>query len=199
MFAYCLNNPVISEDENGKRTYVINGIGNDNDDEVPDNIQEFCDALEAAGVNNVVPIAVYTKQPGLLLLLGVGQVILEMLNIDIYSDQVYEAIQQDLADHPLEDGEQLNIIGYSGGGQIALNVAEMFGDQVDNVILIGAPVFEIINGDFTVSAIYSPHDLLSLNSIVGFNNYNNGRHGHGGYFEPPYVQRTLDTVSNIID
>jgi triacylglycerol esterase/lipase EstA (alpha/beta hydrolase family) len=199
MFAYCLNRPVICADSNGKRTYVINGIGNDNEDEVPDYIQEFCDELEEAGVENVSPIAVYKNQPGILAVVGFFQVIAEMVNIDVYSTAVYLSIQQDLEAHPLEDGEQLNLIGYSGGGQIALNVAEMLGDQVDNVILIGAPVAEIRNGSFKISAIYSPHDPFSWNVSMGYDTYSNGRHGHGGYFKQPYMQRTVDTVVSIID
>ena len=58
MFAYCLNRPVSCADSDGRRTYVINGIGNDNEDEAPKNIQKFRDALEEAGVSDVHTIPV---------------------------------------------------------------------------------------------------------------------------------------------
>ena len=198
MFAYCLNKPVTCVDRNGKRTYVINGIGNDNEDEVPEYIQKFCDEMEEAGVENVHPIAVYTNQPGFRAAIGFFQAIMEMMNIDVYSSAVYSVIQQDLADHPLEEGEQLNIIGYSGGGQVALNVAEMLGDQVDNVILIGAPVMEIFNGDYTVTMIYALFDPFSWNIGWGYNVYFSGLHGHGGYFKGTQLQNTVDIVTSII-
>ena len=75
----------------------------------------------------------------------------------------------------------------------------MLGDQVDNVILIGAPVTEIRNGNFKISAIHSPHDPFSWNVSIGYDTYSNGRHGHGGYIKQPHMQRTVDTVVSIIN
>ena len=53
-----------------------------------------------------------------------SQVIIEMVNIDVYSTQLANQIASDLANNPLAKGEQLNLIDYSGGGQVVLNAAE---------------------------------------------------------------------------
>ena len=183
MFAYCLNNPIFRYDSNGRRTYVINGIGNDEEDDAPEYIKEFCVLLEENDVDDAKAIPVYTGQSGAGILKGIVQVVLEMCNIDVYTAYAYAYIMADLQEAPLEEGEKLNIIGYSGGGQIALNVAEKIDEKVDNVILIGTPVMEILDGSAKVSLLYSYGDPFSWNVGFGFDSYCTGTGGHHSYFK----------------
>ena len=52
-------------------------------------------------------------------------------------------IAKDLAANPLEDGEQLNLAGYSYGSVLQAHVAIALADQgikVDNLSLVGSPI-----------------------------------------------------------
>lgn len=80
----------------------------------------------------------------------------EWLNLDVYSNKLADQVLSDLQNEPVEKGEQLNLVGYSGGGQVVLNAAEKLEGKakVDNVVLIGAPVFEVGIRDPKVTNIY---------------------------------------------
>ena len=99
-----------------------------------------------------------------------SQVIIEMVNIDVYSTQLANQIASDLANNPLAKGEQLNLIDYSGGGQVVLNAAEKLNGiaTINNTVLIGAPIEEIFNNTGNVTVICSACDPSSWTFGWGF-------------------------------
>ena len=199
MFAYCNNNSVICIDPRGKRTYIINGINNDSLYDVPDYIKDFANGLEELGIENVMSIAVYNGQSGICgTLKGISQVVAEMLNIDIYTDDVVNYITEDISNNPIKAGETINLIGYSGGGQIALNVMERTNRKIDNVVLIGTPVSEIWKTSTKISMIYGGWDPLSWNIGWGYKSYFMGWIGHTDYFKKKNKKKLLKIVSSII-
>lgn len=58
-------------------------------------------------------------------------------------DNAVSQISQNMADNPLEEGEQFNLAGYSYGSVVqahaALRLANK-GQKIDNLILIGSPI-----------------------------------------------------------
>ena len=198
-FAYCKNMPICCTDPNGQKTYIINGIGNDQKNGPPAYAEELAHKLRQAGEPNVTAIGVYHEQNSFWgKALGVAQVALEMLNIDVYSDDVYKAIQADLEQNPLAEGEKLTLIGYSGGGQIALNVMEDLDGMVDHVILIGTPVAEMWDSSEDVTLICSNSDILSWNIGFGFKSYNLGNVGHTEYFNEQNIDSVVEIMMNTI-
>jgi len=66
----------------------------------------------------------------------------KMGKLEGYSSLKKAEIVSDLQSTPLEKGEQVNIIGYSGGGYVTLQVAMKLvesGQKVDNVVVFGTP------------------------------------------------------------
>lgn len=202
MFTYCLNNPVIRIDYGGNRSYFINGIGNYEKDDAPGYAKNFENELEECGGGEVVLIPVYKGQSNeILTVVGGLQVVLEMLNFDIYTDMVVNSILTDLAENPLAEGETLNLIGYSGGGQLALNTMEALAAHdiyVDNVVLIGAPVAEVWYNSTKVSMLWSSKDVLSWNICQGVNTHYVGHLGHQDYFRKAYIKDTAMLVASIL-
>ena len=92
----------------------------------------------------------------------------------------------------------LTIIGYSGGGQLALNVTEKLAVPVDNVVLIGSPVMEVMNSKTDVSVIYSNYDPLSWNIGYGAGFYNVGNVRHTQYFNSGNIGRIAQLVAALI-
>ena len=198
MFTYCLNRPITAVDSSGSRTYFINGISNDGEDS-PEYADNFAKAMGEQNVDDVILIPVYTNQDTIVkTAVGAIEVALEMCNVDVYTGEVVNAILADLENNPLKDGEQINIVGYSGGGQIALNAMEVLGDQVDNVILIGTPVMEIFKTRTKISMIYAGYDVLSWNLTIGVEQYFGGWYGYGGYFSVSNIENTVSTVKKIL-
>lgn len=109
-------------------------------------------------------------------------------------------IENDLAENPLAEGEQLNLIGYSGGGQVALNVVEKLSYKVDNVILIGAPVFEIFTADASVLVIDGGWDPLSIPGVLTgkMTTYLAGWYSHEGYFNKANIDTTARIVADFL-
>ena len=194
MFAYCGNRPAFAFDSTGHRTYFLNGIMNPYEDDVPNYVKRFQAAMRKYEVHDVTGIPLYKSQTQWSV--GMLQIINEMLNIDEYTQSTVDWIENDLDKNPLAEGEQLNIIGYSGGGQIALNVAEKLSYQVDNVILIGAPVFEIFTSDASVLAIRGGWDPLSITGVLScnMNTHLAGWYSHEGYF----YEENIDTTARIV-
>ena len=202
MFAYCNNNPVMRIDTFGNRSYFINGISNDEKDDAPGYAKDFEEEMEECGADDVILIPVYKSQSNLFLTgIGAIQVVLEMLNCDIYTSTIVSRILADLSENPLKEGETLNLIGYSGGGQLALNVMEALASQgitVDNVVLIGTPVAEIWDAPTRVSILFSSNDILSLNLGSGFDSYYVGHLAHGDYFKEQHIGNIAVLVSSIL-
>ena len=108
-------------------------------------------------------------------------------------------IKEGLKSKALARGEQLNLIGYSGGGQIALNVMEKLQGKITNVVLIGAPIAEVWKTKTKISVIYSGKDLLSWNIGWGFRSYFAGWIAHTDYFNSKNINNIAKIVNRIID
>ena len=193
MFVYCLNCPVTGIDFYGNRAYFINGINNDEESGPPPYAKVFEQKLEELGAEDVIPIPVFNNQSGLWgIIKGSFQVICEALNYDLYTSYIIEMINKNLKANPLKEGETISLIGYSGGGQLALNVMEAMEGQIDNVVLIGTPVAEIGNTETKVHMIYSKIDFLSWNLGCGYSLYCIGMVGHTSYFSKKYIDRLAE-------
>ena len=107
----------------------------------------------------------------------------------------------DLAKNPLEKGETLNLIGYSGGGQLALNVMEVLAAQgiiANNVVLIATPIAEIWNTPTKISMLSSSKDILSMNIGSGYDNYYVGHLSHWDYFKKGHIDDIAGLVAQIL-
>jgi len=68
-----------------------------------------------------------------------------------------------LANNPLKSGEKLNLIGYSGGGQVALNVAQNLEGRykVDHVVTLGSPIMPLDKSNINrTTHIVSERDIF---------------------------------------
>ena len=128
---------------------------------------------------------------------------MEMNNEGKYSKNVANMILDDLKKDPLDKGEELNLIGYSGGGQIVLNVCELLQGKatVDNSVLIGAPVSELtLNNTGETTMIYAGFDPLSWNiSWYPISFEFAGWFGHTSYFNEDNIGKVADLVNKHID
>ena len=196
LYNFAMNNPLCYIDPTGLRTYIINGIANSNESGPPQYSEDLKKELLNQGVQNVRTIGVYN---GTNVLSGTWNVIKEMANAGDYTDNIFDIIMNDLAMYPLANGEELNLIGYSGGGQIALNVAEKLEGHygVNNTILVGAPVLELtLNNTGRTVSMWAAWDPLSWNAawydvIFEFA----GWFGHTDYFS----NFNLNNTANIIN
>ena len=199
-YVYANNNPVNAIDPSGLRTYFINGINNSKEEGSPQYSIDFANKLTEKGVEDVRTIGVYN---GTGTITGVGQVAMEMVNKGKYAENVANKILEDLENDPLADGEELNLIGYSGGGQIVLNVCELLQGKatVDNSVLIGTPVSELtLNNTGETTMIYAGFDPLSWNvSWYPISLEFAGWIGHTSYFNKDNIGKVADLVNKHID
>ncbi len=206
-YLYCLNNPLKNLDPDGKRTYAINGIRNTSN-QPPKPMVDFVQSL-----NRMLGRQEVFNTPGIYnqgTYRDLASVALEMVNVNQYSSQITAYIQSDLKNRPLDPGEKLNLIGYSGGGQIAFNVADKLSGEyfVNNLITLGSPYSELTRGNIgQVTHFNSFFDPISYPSMFDFRtslfDFNsNGsyfwdvRHsGNNSYLNNPKV---LDSISRIL-
>ncbi|NUM45018.1 MAG: WXG100 family type VII secretion target [Anaerolineales bacterium] len=77
-----------------------------------------------------------------------------------YTNETFKFIEQDLAKHPLLPGQDIVLMGHSGGGAIVSNVAGMvetrLGTDVAGVLALGSPV-----ANFDAARPYA-EDLISI-------------------------------------
>ena len=160
--------------------------------------------LEAVGVEDVRTFGIYnTRGNWYDGFVDIMNVVKEMFNADVYSDALVETIVNDLKEKPLQDGEQLNLIGYSGGGQVIANATEKLnknGVKVSNMVFIGAPIQEIFDTDSKVLNLIGAFDVLS-SIVFGKNTQNkfSGWHGHCGYFDDKNIDNTVEIIFNEIN
>ena len=199
MFAYCENDAINYVDNDGRRTYFLNGINNNS----KNGITWYANALKnklSKYVKDVRIIAIYkSKENGVRSTIkGVAQVFLEMMNVDVYTNSVVNIIKKDLKKKPLSKNEQLNIIGYSGGGQVALNVSVKLKNKITNVVLIGAPVAKIWRSKTKVPILYAGYDPLGWTIGFGFKSYFTGWYGHTDYFNKENIGNVVNIIRRII-
>jgi len=137
-YVYCVNDPLKFYDPDGKRAYFINGINYNKD--VNDYGADFVGHMGEQGIQNPVQLTrLFTGNAMINLAAAYGE---KIGRPDALSSKMTSEMQQNLKSTPLEKGEQVNIIGYSGGGYVALRAAMKLlegGQQVDNVVVLGTP------------------------------------------------------------
>jgi hypothetical protein len=185
-------------DPTGLRTYFVNGINNPFDSGPPKYAIKFKKELVERGVKDVRVFGIYNKSG---VVKGVKQVSQEMMNIDVYSTKLAERILSDLEVNPLAKGEQLNLIGYSGGGQVVLNAAEKLNGKatINNTVLIGAPGAELtLTNMGNIINVWAGVDALSWNVGLIEGRYA-GWFGHTEYFSNDNIDNVADIVDKEID
>jgi pimeloyl-ACP methyl ester carboxylesterase len=153
------NSPINAVDPDGKRFYFVGGAANDQDGW--HYIDRFKSIFNKVGIKDFVRInATGGKSNDIAFTLSYanyggyygektyvdknGRTIIELTRRE--HKQITKAVNDiisDLTRHPLKDGEQLNLSGYSYGSvlqaQVALRLADK-GYKVDNLVLIGSPI-----------------------------------------------------------
>ena len=147
-YVYVANNPINAIDPDGRRIYFVAGAGNDPKSQGWNYKGRFKKIWESRGIKDVRLMNVshgkrgdmmftdayrhYSKMPG-----SSTKVTSKMIN------KAVNGILTDLKNNPLEDGEQLNLAGYSYGSVLQAHVAIALADKgvkVDNLSLIGSPI-----------------------------------------------------------
>jgi len=166
-YIYANNNPVRYGDRDGLRTYIINGINNSGTGSPPP-IERFAQSLRDLGIKDVKTIPAYMETNSIT---GTAEALAETFNEGKYTEQAVAMILRDLKDSPLGKDEQLNLIGYSGGGIIAVNIADALGSQTvteNREIVINVQGVKINTGIFWPTTIkYSARATIDNIILIG--------------------------------
>jgi|GEM_PF-2390919 len=121
------------------RTYVINGIGNTHGNTPPPEIRAYVSALNHQLGREEVRVTRGIYNGGLVR--NVWSVVQALAGQGPYDRLIQDSIESDLTRDPLQQGETVTLIGYSGGGAVALNVAAPLSKHypVSTVMLLGSP------------------------------------------------------------
>ena len=201
-------------DYEGERTFYINGIGNPGSGPTPEGIKmhKYYNFTNKGLIKDFKILGGHknAKMFNGIDLKGVITTSIEMMNVYIYSRSLSQYILSNIKNYPLDKGEELNIISYSGGGQIALNIAEQLKGKIhfNNIVLIGSPV---IQKDFSnidkIYYLYGNNDRVVkhsnyLNIIKNDNQIkkiNLGNLDHNDYFHNDHIFNVLETIGNCIN
>jgi RHS repeat-associated protein len=178
-YAFVGNRPTIAIDPDGAGTYFVNGAGNDQSARWGYN-EKIVNALLSVGIANVKHVPITQ-----------GQELDQAYSFFASSKRILEPNSAILAKAVIIDnlaaGEQRNISGYSFGAVVAAQAALLVADagyQVDNLILIGAPIStesdlykalssnanikNIIRVDIPNDPFSNPESLTPGDGVVGF-------------------------------
>lgn len=202
-YMYAGNGPVTAIDPDGRRTYFGNGIANSAPFGPPNYAFDIKHALIERNIKDIRLVPAFNNDLTFfgLDIEGISKVAKEMANISVYSNQLADQIRKDIELHPLDKDEQLNIIGYSGFGQVAVNAAEKLKStiKVSNIILIGSPVLEgNVSNVNKVTSIFGGFDPL-WSAWPSWDHIFSGWHGHTDYFDSKHINHTADIINKIID
>ena len=137
LMIYGANNPINCMDSSGTRVFFINGVNNIGyEGDKPQYVKDFEHLYELFYQEDIVHIPVYVGDD---FWQGSLKVYEESIGNDVYTTDVVDAIQKNLEESPLLGDEKLTLLGYSGGGILALNASRQF-DNIDNIVLELAPV-----------------------------------------------------------
>lgn len=158
MYSYARNNPLVLFDPDGRKTVVVPGTFNDSEDENP---QTWSDTGTASKFLD-----------------RVGKTFGETAEIFKWSGgnnvEARQAAAESLADminnYQFADGELLNIIGHSHGGNVGILASALIDRQVDNLVTLGTPVRTVYQPSTNVSNhinVYSRFDKVQRLGEVG--------------------------------
>lgn len=158
-YSFLNNNPLSYTDVTGKRFYFVGGAGNDQSGWnyinrfasifTKKGIQEFRRVNASGGKYHDIAFTAtyknfsYVSKDLVPLADGSGYELKIKRRDNKQIEKAVNGIVADLAQHPLKEGEQLNLSGYSYGSVLQANVALRLADmgiKVDNLILIGSPI-----------------------------------------------------------
>ena len=155
-YAYVLNNPINAVDPDGKRVYFVAGAGNDPKSQGWNYVNRFAKSWTGLGIKGFRRVnATHGKVGDMKFVddyrnnfyrpIGGGPTSVRAW-IHVSKDEMVQravnGIIEDLTKRPLEEGEQLNLAGYSYGAVLQAHIAvELIkkGYNVDNLVLIGSP------------------------------------------------------------
>ena len=158
-YSFLNNNPLSYTDVTGKRFYFVGGAGNDQSGWnyinrfasifTKKGIKEFKRVNASGGSTADIAFTAayknfsYVSKDLVPLADGSGYKVKLRRRDHKQIEKAVNGIVADLAQHPLKEGEQLNLSGYSYGSVLQANVALRLADmgiKVDNLILIGSPI-----------------------------------------------------------
>jgi RHS repeat-associated protein len=196
LYAYGNNNPTGLVDPLGLLTFIIHGVSSQGTDgDWPAFIKALGDSM--------------LGDPNTVLLKWTGNLFGHTIpSTNVPSTAMLNKILADLQAQPLAPGEQLNLVGHSGGGLIGNNVANALtakGIKVDNLIIMGTPLPGWINVSLPPGVpvtnfvdFYDPfaRPLPPAPNVTTISVYNGsgGLTPHTGYTNNPFVINTIQQL-----
>lgn len=77
-------------------------------------------------------------------------------------------ILQDVQENPLKDGEKVHLVGYSGGGTVAIEAARLLDGKVavDQIVTLGTPAGMPVSNASKVHMAWSPSDGIQMGTTL---------------------------------